>query len=214
MINRKIDIFLDECGDLGIQGERSSRYFVVAATATPERESFVRIVKRAHRKLGVKGKHAVEFKFNSSSLSIKHFFLQGIADADCWIVWSAYDKLRWKDQLLGDKNEFYCNACTGVLADILKLTPSRVIEIIVDRRSSNKTQRDIFDASIQRILSMNHAGYFEPRLRIRHLDPCGSEGLQVHDFIIGSIFQKIERNESSFYCLIEKKILLGCMNQK
>jgi len=180
----------------------------------PEKESFVRIVKKAHRKLGVKGKHAVEFKFNTSSIPIRRFFLQGVADTDCWIVWSAYDKLRWKDQLLGDKNEFYRNACMTVLADVLRMTHSRVIEIIVDRRSSKKAQRNIFDAGIQTVVSKNHSGYFEPRLRIRHLDSCGSEGLQVHDFIVGSIFQKIERNVSSFYCLIEEKVLLGCTNQK
>lgn len=209
MLYNKLEIFLDECGDLGIEKGRSSKYLVIAATALPETESFIRIIKRAHGKLGVRGKHSVEFKFNTSSLPIKEFFLESIAEVDCWIVWIAIEKQKFKNQLLSAKDEVYLDACMKVISNILRYSPSRSLDIVVDRRSNKKSERNVFDTCAKSIVSSNHAGYFEPRLRISHFESWKSEGLQVHDFIVGSIFQKIERNNPFYYGLIEKKVVFG-----
>jgi len=212
VLYNKLEIFLDECGDLGINKERSSKYLVIAATALPETESFIRIIKKAHRKLGVRGKLSTEFKFNTSSLPIRKLFLESIAQVDCWIVWIAFEKQKLKDQLLAAKNEVYLDACMKVISNILRYSPSRYIDIVVDRRSNKKSEKNIFDASAKSIVDSNHAGYFAPQLRISHFESWKSEGLQVHDFIVGSIFQKIERGNPYYYELVEKKVVFGRIN--
>jgi hypothetical protein len=209
VLYNKLEIYLDECGDLGIEKERSSKYLVIAATALPETESFIRIIKKAHRKLGVRGKQSIEFKFNTSSLPIRKFFLESIAEVDCWIAWIAFEKQKLRNQLLTAKNEVYLDSCMKVIPNILRYSPSRSVDIIVDRRSNKKSERNIFDARAKSIVDSNHAGYFEPRLRISHFESWKSEGLQVHDFIVGSIFQKIERGNPSYYELIEKKVVFS-----
>lgn len=206
---RQIDIFLDECGDLGFNETRCSKYLIVGAMATSESELFSRLTKRAHRRFHVKGKGAIEFKFNNSSDYIRRYFLTGVGRTNSRIVWGAINKQQTPHRLRLDKNELYLRLCGMVLVDMARITPTKCMHITVDKRSNKRSDRDLFNEYVEALLLENHAGYFPPNLRITHLDSWKSEGLQVHDFVVGSIFQKIERECHSYYEMIEKQVESG-----
>jgi hypothetical protein len=206
-----VDIFLDESGDLGFESPRSSRYLVIATMATPRPQAsrFARLTKKAHRQLKLRGKGAVEFKFNNSSEKLRQYFLKGVSDTDCWIVWGAVEKKNANNSLRNRTDRLYNNVCGRVMAEMFSCTHAKTIHVVVDRRSSKRTNRENFDHHVENILLSNHAGLFPPDLRISHFDSRNSEGLQVNDFVVGAIFQKIERGIDTYYELIKGRVVSG-----
>jgi hypothetical protein len=156
---RQIDIFLDECGDLGFNETRCSKYLIVGAMATSESELFSRLTKRAHRRFHVKGKGAIEFKFNNSSDYIRRYFLTGVGKTNSRIVWGAINKQQTPHRLRLDKNELYLRLCGMVLVDMDRITPAKCMHIIVDKRSNKRSDRDLFNEYVEALLSENHASY-------------------------------------------------------
>lgn len=206
-----VDIYIDEGGDLGFSNPRSSRHLLVSAMAAPALQSsrFSRLTKRAHRRLRQTGKSAVEFKFNSSSERLREYFLEGVAEIDCWIVWGAVEKINAKGSLRASPDRLYNNVCGRVMAEMFGRTNAKTIHVVVDRRSGKRTNRESFDHHIENIMLSNHAGPFPPEVQISHFDSRGSEGLQVNDFVVGAAFQKVERGNESYYDLIKGKVVSG-----
>jgi len=208
-MRKHVDIFIDEAGDLGFESPRSSKYLIVGALATSEAQRLGRLTKKAHRKFKVSGKGAIEFKFNNSTDSTRRFFLEGVANVECWIVWGAIEKKNTRNSLKGKTDKLYNMLCGKVMVKVFQCTLADDIHLIVDRRSSKRTNRETFDHHVENILLSNHAGMFPPECRISHFDSRGNEGLQVHDFVVGAIFQKLERGNDSFLDVIKGKIQSG-----
>ncbi len=204
-----VDIFLDESGDLGFSSPGSSKHLLVCALATPESQRYARLTKKAHRKFRVKGKGAIEFKFNNSSDGIRRYFLEGVAQSDCWIVWGAIEKKNANNSMKVKTDLLYNMVCGKVMMNMFQCTHTKNVHMIVDRRSSKRTSRDAFDHHVENILLTSHAGMFPPECRISHFDSRKSEGLQVHDFVVGAIFQKIERSNNTYFEIIKAKIERG-----
>ncbi|HEX7391407.1 MAG TPA: DUF3800 domain-containing protein [Thermoplasmata archaeon] len=211
MQHEHVDIFLDESGDLGFSNPRSSRHLLISTMATPRPQSsrFARLTKKAHRRLKQTGKGAVEFKFNSSSERLRNYFLKGVSETDCWIVWGAVEKVNAKGSLRASPDRLYNNVCGRVMAEMFSHTNAKAIHVVVDRRSGKRTSRESFDHHVENILLSNHSGPFPPEVRISHFDSRRSEGLQVNDFVVGAIFQKVERGNETYYNVIKDKIVGG-----
>ncbi len=206
-----VDILLDESGDLGFSNPRSSRHLLICAMATPRPESlrFSRLTKKAHRQLKQRGKGAVEFKFNSSSERIRNYFLESVSKTDSWIVWGAVKKINARGSLRKSPGMLYNHVCGKVMADMFARTSAKAIHVLVDRRVGKRTSRDSFDHHVENIMLSNHTGAFPPEIRISHLDSRGSEALQVNDFVVGAVFQMVERGNLAYYDMIRNKVVSG-----
>lgn len=201
-------IILDESGDLGFSPLRSSRHFVVAATIVHEPNDFDRLAKSARNKLG-KQKIGGELKFNKSTDPIKRHILRGIANIDCQIVWISIEKDMIPMRMRKDKDLLYQMACEVVLREAVKRTSAQKIHIIIDKHLPKRKDRERSERHIMSIIAREHAGHFIPRINISQYDSLTSPELQVHDFVVGAIFQHIERGVDAYIHFIERKIVFG-----
>lgn len=197
MQSRHVDISVDESGDLGTGSPRSSRYFLVCALVIPDGETLMRATKRAHKRYRQESKGAIEFKFNKASDKLRTHFLRYVADTECAIVWTAIEK---RIGLVGEC--IYEQALLATLEQAFHLFSARSIDILIDARKLKKSQINRIDASVGKVLEQHHRGYFAPALRIRHMKSEKCEGLQVHDFVTGAIFQELERGNGSYSDII------------
>jgi hypothetical protein len=207
-LHRIVDVFIDESGDLGFQRELSSNFLVICATATVESYKFARITKKAHKKMKVKGKGAIEFKFNKSNESLRNHFLDKFNGTESWIAWGAINKFSTNEELRLDHERLYNTLCGKVIADLLKHIHAKKLRIIFDKKGT-KSCEETLNHYLTKIVESNHSGYFPPSLRISHLDSTKNEGLQVHDFVTGAIFQFVERGNDTYLKKIENKICSG-----
>jgi hypothetical protein len=201
-----IDVYLDESGDLGLTPGKSSQYLVIATTATPDQGSLERVTKKARRRLNAVGKRSVEFKFNKSSEEMKQFFLENISALDCWITWGAINKFKAVNSLKFDKNELYQYVCGRVLADTFKVSNCKDVRVILDRRMLKWNDYVSLNNHIQKQLLLYHAGNFVPRLTINHNDSRLCPELQAHDFVVGSIFQMVDRSDPHYIDYLKNKV--------
>jgi len=200
--SRHVDIFVDESGDLGTGNHRSSRYFLVCALVILDGETLARATKRAHKRYRRERKGAIEFKFNKASDRLRAYFLRHVANTECAIVWTAIDKRIW---LAG--GGIYERALLGTLEQAFHSFSARSIDVLIDARKLKKNQIKEIDASVAKLLEQHHRGYFAPALRIRHMNSEKCEGLQVHDFVTGAVFQELERGNGSYSDMIKSHIV-------
>jgi hypothetical protein len=200
-------IILDESGDLGFS-PHSSRYFVVAATIVHETDNMVRLAKKVRNSIrGRKWKE--ELKFNNSEEPTKMLMLKGVAKMDCQILWDSFDKNNIPMNLREDKYLLYQTACEIVLQEAIKRTLAKKIHIIIDKRYSKRSDRDRLELNVMSTLTKNHVGNFSPSVRISQYDSITSRELQVHDFIVGAVFQHLERGVDTYINIIKNKIVFG-----
>jgi hypothetical protein len=208
MLYEQVDIYLDESGDLGFTFPGSSNHLILCAMATTDSVALSRLPKKVRRKLNIKGMDT-EIKFSNSNERIRKYFLNGIAESNCWIVWGAIDKHKVMEPLRKKKDKLYHYVCGMVLSDIFSRTHASNINVILDRMTAKKTNRNDFDRYIQEKLHKSHAGNFQPALTVSHLVSLNCQCLQVHDFVVGSIFQSLERDNQQYVNIISDKIVSG-----
>jgi len=201
-----VDIFLDESGDLGFSTQRCSKYFVVCALATPDVKAMSRLPRRVRDKVGIG--NCPEMKFSKSQDPLRRTVLEELSRSECGIVWGAMDKQSAQHTNRRD-NELYCEICSKVLCEAFRRVNARRIHVVLDRRSNRKDNRDELDDYIASALHTCHSGYFVPEYEISHFDSARTQCLQVCDFVTGSIFQMLERNDTKYSDIISEKIIFG-----
>lgn len=203
--HNSVVILLDECGDLG-RSPNSSRYFIVAAMVIHDPNALVRLIKNARKKLGKKDWKG-EIKFNNTTNPIRALILEGVAKLDCQVVWVSFEKDKLSSALLKNEKLLYLEACEIVLREIVRRIPAKRMHVMIDKRYTNKKERDKIDMHIRTLVENNHAGYFIPQVQVSQYDSIMSKELQIHDFIVGAIYQRIERGVYEYIDLIESKIV-------
>ncbi|MDK2781615.1 MAG: hypothetical protein PWR13_643 [Archaeoglobi archaeon] len=154
-----------------------------------------------------KKKEIKEFKFSKTNIDTKIRILERIAKLD--MQFSAvvlrketvYPHLREKKQRLH-------NYLTGFIVELIPLMSGRDFEIIVDKFINNRADRENFDEYLQRHVDYQcqRLGLIPPnRIDIRHESSQACAGLQVADFVAGSLFAKYERHNEEFYNIIKPK---------
>lgn len=204
----QVDIYLDESGDLGFTFPGSSNHLVLCAMATTDSKTLARLPKKVRQKLNIKKMNA-EIKFTNSNESIREYFLGEVAKSNCWIVWGAINKRNTMEHRRHNAEKLYYDLCGKVLSEIFIRTYSPRINVVLDRRTAKRTNRNDFNCYISDRLHEAHAGNFEPKLGISHLDSLNCQCLQVHDFVVGSVFQSVERDNRRYVDMISEKIVFG-----
>ena len=207
-LHDNIEVYLDESGDLGFS-KRSSQYLVIAATIAPGKVNFDRIVKKANGKLKIEGKCQAEVKFNNSDDHIRHHYLEKYSQTGCQVVWCAVNKENVHPDLQFKKDKLYNYLCGKTMAKVFSSVHTKKFNVILDRRSGGRAQRNDIDRYLAGILTSDHMGAFPPDLVISHFDSCNNAGLRVHDFVVGSVFQHIERGNDAYYDRIKDNVIWG-----
>lgn len=166
----------------------------------------VRLIKNARKKLGKKYWKG-ELKFNSSTDPMREFILDGVGKLDCQIAWASFEKTKLPSALLTNKHLLYMTACEVVLWELFRRTPARKMNIMMDKYYSKKGERDRSDEHVKSLLVNNHAGFFVPINQVSQYDSQMKKELQVHDFVVGAIFQHIERGVDKYMRIIEDKVV-------
>jgi len=192
-------IFIDECGDLG---ERGSSHFTVVALSVYDRLRLARIIKKARQRiLGKALSELKELKANNSTDRTRKFVLSSLGRCDCRISAVVIPKDRMHKDLFGAANRFYNYLC-GILFHHISLDTDHV-EIIVDKRHSNRILREDFDRYIIRRIQ-ERAYWVTPT--ILHMESYASNELQVADFVAWAVNRKFSNGECEYYDLFCGKI--------
>lgn len=203
-----IDVYLDESGDLGLSPS-SSRHLVVAGVASAESFRFRRLVRETRRRFGSEARRWSELKSNKSSNNLRVHLLKGIADIDCFVVWTGIAKQGSQDKFRSRREELVLSMFAGVASDVSRRLRSRRMDLVVDRKKNKERERKGFDSVLEAAVLAKHAGYFPPMVRVRHIDSFNSYGLQLADHVAGAVFRMLEFNDDSFIRLIAPRIEYG-----
>jgi hypothetical protein len=133
--------------------------------------------------------------------------LEGLARQECWIAWEAIDKnllqnqkRRWQDS--------YNSLCADVLSELVYKLEPKGVRIVVDKFYSKSNQRRQMDELIrQRIVDNDNLT--KRNVKISHESSMNVPGLQVCDFVAGSIFQNLERNKEEYYDLVRAHVIFN-----
>lgn len=138
---------------------------------------------------------------------MRRTILEGVAKMDCQIAWVTLNKRSLTPSLLADKHHIYMMACEILLPELFRRIPARRMHIMMDKYFSKKRERDKLDEHVGSLLEENHAGNFVPQVQISQFDSGSKKELQVHDFVVGAIFQHVERGVDTYIRMIESKIV-------
>lgn len=201
-----VEVYLDESGDLGLS-PTSSKHLVVAALATAEPRVLARIVRRSRRRYGLEG--VGELKFNKDGDTLRRFVLESLGRTDSSVAWGAVVKSNAPPPLKGDKNGLYQYLVRRTVSDLSKGIHAKRLCVLIDRRSTEPTVRRALEGRIGSDVVMNHAGYLPPIVMVGHMDSVNSEGLQIADYVAGTVFQRLERGDGSYLGSIADRIIHG-----
>lgn len=205
-----IHFYIDESGDLGFSS-KSSKYFVIAALLTKDTVKVKKCITKIRKeRLKKKYKKIPELKFHNSDHVIRTRILQSFVKTDIEIAFvvlrknQVYDYLRNKPNILYN---FLCGSLIGKTFQRCKIHGK--INIIVDR-SLTRINRNIFDEYIgYRALHVDTEMFDPSSLEISHINSTQDKCLQAVDFIVGAIARKYNLGDSSYYDLIDEKIIIA-----
>lgn len=196
---------MDENGDLGIS-RRSSSFFIIAATITNDPLVFRRIPKKARRKFSRRFELSSELKHSSAPEEVSQWVLKNVSPTDCRIYWIGIEKEkmirnnRYLDRLLIFQKLFL---------EMMKMERSNGYVVIFDRYSKKVIDLGRFHRSIQGSLGRGIVRIEAPIVKITLSDSMSEPALQVQDFVVGSIFRSLERNDDTHLDIIKDKIVFG-----
>jgi len=192
-------VFVDESGDLGRHG---SNFFVIACLSTTNARPLERIIKKVRVRRLKKKLHALpELKANSSTPEVRKEVLQRLVSCDCKIDLIVIDKRQVRDYLYSAKNRLY-NYLFGLLIEDMDLQKA-YIEIIIDKKDSNRLLRDDLNQYICKKIKLNHDC---DHVSIKHVPSFANQALQVVDFVAWAAYRKFSFNDETYYKIIESKI--------
>ena len=188
-------MFIDESGDLGIHPP-GSRFFVVASIVTSEPRALEKIVGKARSRYVFEG----ELKHHNAQQSLIKFVLNQINELDCQIYWNAVDKT-----LLEKKRNISWQEYVIMISTIIRRANSQRSKfrtnIVMDRFSyKNHSPVDMEKTILENIAVENRKDQYQ-------LTSASSEnhkGLQLADFVAGSIFRNMNRDDQLFKIISHK----------
>ncbi|HSV41779.1 MAG TPA: DUF3800 domain-containing protein [Methanomassiliicoccales archaeon] len=194
---------MDESGDIGVHPP-GSRFFVISVSAVKNLRELDRIIKRTRSRFHPYG----GLKFSNSHHALRTYVMKAICSTDISIVWAAIDKKQLTN--IEKRNELYLSCALCAIKMAIEGYNYTRIDLAIDNFSWRKISQDDFVRSIIEDIS--------DIIKDRKIELCvhcvssqSLKGLQVHDFITGAIFQRLERNNDYYYNIIKNKISDGAM---
>jgi hypothetical protein len=204
----RIDVFVDESGDLGFN-PRSSKIFVVSYFITQDTERIRINTKRLLKRINNKYKRTIsEFKFSKDSHETRMRFFNLIKRMDIVVGCVVIEKRTVKDELK-EKHLILYNYLTVnyVITNILsRYEPNRIL-FIMDKSLSKKSIME-FNNYLKGKVSWKSfvMNKNESDIDVCHINSQDEPCIQVADYLAGAVFSKFEHNNNIYYDLIKDKI--------
>ena len=196
-------IFLDESGDLGYS-ENGSNYFIIATIKTHDERRVGKIIKNArshHLKKSLK--QLPEMKFNKTERRLKIRILEKLANSDIEIGYIALKKKKSISTQYFSHVKTYMMLSGILINEIIERPKTGKIEFIIDKSFSKKVQKEYDDHLREVMETVLPKGVI---INFHHVRSETELCIQAVDFIAGSIFNKYEHCNESYYEIIESKV--------
>ena len=204
-----LHVFVDEVGDFGFNFERhSSRHFLIGFAFFPD-EDYKQSVEAVKDTIQtISGKRPRELKFRSSSQRIREELLNRLVEDGGRFGYiyvkkpKIYARLRNHPEI----NYFYNQMLNYLIENLIKQERAhRDIIVYVDQRSSNKEIKKDLSTYLPRNINPILKG---KRLYVRYERSHNSRGIQCADFVCGSAFRKIERNDDRYFEILKDSVIV------
>jgi hypothetical protein len=147
-----------------------------------------------------------ELKYNKAENALAEELLHVVASTDVVILWVAIKKRRGSriaPMLLYDKMVRY------LLETTLKAIDARIIIVKIDRFSRRADDQDRTTMLIRSVHHDKQMMNGPLKLEVSYVDSMRVPEIQVHDFVVGSIFRSLERNDNTHLGIIKDKVVFG-----
>ncbi|MDO8886180.1 DUF3800 domain-containing protein [Candidatus Oleimmundimicrobium sp.] len=205
-------LYLDESGDLGFDfvNKKPSKFFTVTILALRGVENNRKLIKAVkvtlRRKLNPphkRGRLVSELKGSGTTLEIKKYFYKQAREAKFVLYTINLNKRRVYEDLIKNKPRIYNYIARQVLDQIPFEKANARVELIIDK---SKGKREIveFNEYVRRHLEAR----LDPKvpLDIYHWLSHEASGLQAVDMFCWGIFEKYEKNKTTWYEMFKEKI--------
>ena len=193
-----IYIFIDESGDLGLNG---SKYLILSALIVNDYRPLDRIIKNMRRhKFRKELRKASEIKANKSSDELRRYVLRKLNEVEnAKVLYIVLEKKKlYSEYLKNNKHKLY-NYVAGKLARQIILDNISV-EVRIDKSKGKQVLREDFNNYFLRALN---DGSTIHKASVHHSYSHSWAGLQFADMLAWACFQKFEHNNSEFVDLVE-----------
>jgi hypothetical protein len=201
-LTRKTYVLIDESGDLG-QGPRASSHFVISASVLEDINSYKRIPKRIRRNHFRPATIGPELKHHKASENVSVRILSAIDRCSVNIYWLAYRK---EGGGRSSPGSVYFAICELLIRNVFSKENGMNFVIVLDRFSRSAQIENKFKEMILTEAWLVDIGI---SLNIQFMDSMSYPSLQVHDFVVGSIFRSLERNDNTHLDIIKDKVVFG-----
>ena len=191
----RYDIFIDESGTLA---DPADRFVVVAAVASKNASSLVKLIPKARKRLPPKRKLKrerliSEFKFRSVGDKTKGRILKEISKADLALFVAVIDKER---RSVSDNPKNYAILVWTVLGQCVKNL--EIGSVVIDRHFNQNGKQKQFNEEIYSLAKRT--------LTIIHADSLVDSRVDLADFVAGAILRAVRNKDSRFKEIIRAKI--------
>lgn len=186
---------------------RTTKYFIITLLYTAQKKDIEKAVKKVHAGLSKNYKHKINYLHaNKEKPATKNRLLKLLVEKEINIMVIYLNKRKVYTKLQNEKDVLY-NYVTNILLDRI-LTKKLVAEetdilLVASRKETNKFLNNNFKEYLSRQVKNN----FKRNLKIEIKTPYEEKVLQAVDFVSWAIFRKYEYGDSSFYDLIQTKIV-------
>ncbi len=202
-------IFMDESGDLGFDSRKSgtTKHFVITLVFAENKRPIEKCVKKIHAGLSknLKKKGSILHAYHEKPAT-RIRLLRCLAAKDASIVTIILNKQKVYTKLQEEKAVLY-NYVTNILLDRIftrkLITAVGKIELIAERRETNKFLNINFKDYLQRQVTNNHGVDLSVEIRT----PFEEKSLQAVDFASWAIFRKYEYGDDYYYKTIKGMIV-------
>lgn len=189
--------YIDEAGNAA--PSRQSSFFVMSALCIDNPRIIQRIVRKVHRRLdSSEGKGELKAKKTRGKLVMELLEDLAVRDVEIFAVVTDHRLHGW---MHSDPEELYRIVAARLVRKLCAYYPR--IEITLDKRYTNRHQRDLLEVAIRDGL----ADLSQKMVLIRQDDSQHVRELQAADFVAWALYQKYERGNDSFYQLIASRIV-------
>jgi len=204
-----LHVFVDEVGDFGFRFERhSSRHFLIGFAFFPD-EDYKQSVEAVKDTIQTKsGKSPRELKFRSSSQRIREELLGRLVEdgGRFGYIFVKKQKIHTRLRNHPEINYFYNQMLNYLIENLIKQEGAhKDIIVYVDQRSSNKEIKKDLSTYLPRNINPILKG---KRLYVRYEKSHSSRGIQCVDFVCGSAFRMIEKDDDRYFEIIRDRVIV------
>ncbi len=202
-MTNELNIYIDESGNLGSQGE----YFVIACVTAKNKKAIENFMKKTELKVKKEFSEFLnkqEIKAGDAYPPIKEYYLRKLVGKGLEIYYIVARKKCIYPKLLEDKNCLYSYLLHFVILRIIRAQAYSSINIILDKRSIKTKSTNSFADYIK--IKINYELKIDSEVNVKYVESCSNYMVQVADFAANAIWSNYEYAYSYYYNILGDNI--------